>query len=179
MIDNVSVNKQILKFQPLQAFSGFLLNAASRMETVEKWAFDDLILDSAGDPIGVNDERGTGEERMRVLVKLQSSLQSQQLNAYMSAGQYTDEVDGPLIHLLSCIKTKRFILVGYWLEKQNAAYLEHLLLRVLHTAHENNYAHILRSRLDNLNRLNIIQNIFSDESVRQVQAVLNAMKAKS
>lgn len=177
--DDVSVNKQILRLQRLQQFTSRLLSVAVKMESVEKWTFDDLRLNNAGDPIGVNDERGTGEERMRVLRKLENTVNSRYWSQYLSTGQYTDDVDGPLIEVLSKMKTRRFLVTCYHIDRQSREYMLHLLQRMLEKSQTSGEAHVLRARLEQLNKLNIIQSIFSDESVKQVQRTLAAMKAAS
>lgn len=175
--DDVSVNKLLIKMQSLRQFAPHLLATAAKMESVERWTFDDLVLDGAGEPVGVNDERGTGQERMQVLTKLQASLAGRSWESYVATQQYTDLVDMPLIELLSKIKTRRFLACAYWIERSNPRYMRHLLKRVLDTAATNISAHVLRSRLDRLNRLNVMSSIFSEESVKQVQAALLSMNS--
>lgn len=176
--DDVSVNKQILKLQRLKRFSARLLAAAIRMETIEKWTFDDLILGPGGDPIGVNDERGTGEERMRVLVKLQSGINSDHWTRYVNSGKYSDGIDKPLLEILSLMKTRRFLLACYFIDKSNKQYMRHLLEKVLHAPADDIPAHVMRNRLRSLNNLNIVQSIVSEESVQRVQEVLAALKER-
>lgn len=176
IIDDVTVNKQLLLIQTTAHFSGRIITYASRMEQVEAWAIDKLELDAQGIAVGVNDDLGTGEQRMGVLVKLQDLLNGQDWIKYANAREYEAGIDDSLIHLLALIKTKRFLVCAYFIERKAPHYMVHLLDRIAGN-HKESHSHVLHRRLDRLMRLNMLHTIFSEESKEKVKKVLDAMRA--
>lgn len=172
LINEVSMNKQLMKLQRLNMFNPGLLSVAVTMESVEKWTMDKLDVDANGIAVGVNDELGTGQQRMEALRKLQAVINAPELQQYADKGVYWPTIDMELIDLLGRVKARRFMVCVYHMNQTIPGYMTHLLKVVMNSAPENMSAHILKSRLERLNQLNLLYSLFSKESVEAVKSVL-------
>lgn len=172
------VTLQLLKLQNLGSFANRLVTYATLMEKVENWTVDDLKLDSEGLPIGVDDDRGTGVQRLRLLQIIQECLTASETHAYWEAGRYEEHIDRKLVHLLGSVKTGRFLACGYYMERVSPKYVRHLMARIVEWAEDDVYAHVISNRLDRLHRLEVLQTIFSEETRQLVMSALQAVKRK-
>lgn len=172
LINEVGMTKQLLKLQRLNMFNPRLLSIAMTMESVEQWTVDKLNVDANGVVVGVDDEHGTGHQRMEVLRQLQDVINAPELKLYADKAQFRPELDMTLIDLLSRVKARRFMVCVYALNQSVPGYMAHLLEVVLDCDHENMSAHIVRSRIERLNQLNLIESLFSKESLTLIKSVL-------
>lgn len=148
------------------------------MERAENWAIDEIHTDSEGNPIGVNDDRGTAEERLRGVMRLEEVLNSPAFAVCIRDMRAGEEVCERLIEVMAMLKASRFIVCLNHLSRLSPQFVSHWLLIIDQKAEQGHaLAHVLRERLQMLRRANLVRSIFSYEASKQVLKILEGMKS--
>ena len=110
IVNPVDINRQLIDLE--RARGGQIVRFALLMERAEGWAIDDIRTDSSGMAIAVNDERGTAEERLLGVMRLQQLINSSEFAEHLKrfgADEEPHEVDELLIEVMALLKTGRFM----------------------------------------------------------------------
>lgn len=176
IVHPVEVNQRLLALE--RACGGPIMRFLLLMERAEAWAVDDIRTDSSGLPIGVTDERGTAEERLKCMVSLERVLNSPEMEACVrSEPSAHAEVASALIDVMGLLKTGRFVLCLHFLSSLSATFVTHWLAVVDKRASMGDLmAHVLRERLLMLKRANMVRTVFSRDAAAQVIKTLERMK---
>lgn len=176
IVHPVQVNRQLLELE--RARGAQIMRFVLLMERSEDWPIDDIRTNGAGVPIGVTDERGTAEQRMKSMLSLEHVLNSRQMaKVARSDPSESMEVASALIDVMAQLRTGRFVLCLHFLSTLSTEFVTRWLELVDQRAAMGDVmAHVLRERVLMLNRANMIKAVFSRESAAQVVKTLESMK---
>lgn len=176
IVHPVQVNQHLLHLERSRGSN--LLRFVLLMERGETWAIDDIRTNSDGLPIGLTDDRGTAEQRIGGVTKLEQVLNSQALaDCLESDPESYPLVSARLIHVLAHLRTGRFLLCLHHLSNLSAPFVNHLLEQVGQQADVGDVmAHVLRERLIAIRRANMVRAIFSPKAAAQVSMTLERIK---
>lgn len=177
IIHPVFVNQRLMELQ--RARGTQLMRFVLLMERAETWPVDDIRTDPQGQPMGVNDDRGTAAERLHGLHVLEQVLNSPALAEQLQSPEAT--ASGPvgraLIDVMAFLRTGRFLVCLHHLSTISPEFAHWWLAEVDERAKAGSVmAHVLRSRLLMLKRADMCRAVFSKEAVEQVVRTLERMK---
>lgn len=176
IVHPAEVNKRLMQLERLRGSS--LFRVVLLMEKAEPWAVDDIRMNAQGDPIGVDDERGSGQERLESMQLLERLLNSDAMAEKLrTPGSAKGETGAGLIDVLALLRTGRFLVCLHHISTVSEAFISEWLDVVLEKARSGDVmAHVLRARLTMLKRADMIQTVFSKEAARQVVKCLEGVK---
>ena len=178
IVHPVDVNRRLLAVERQRGVQ--IMRFALLMERAESWTIDDIRTDSQGFPIAVNDERGTAEERLQGVARLEDALNSEAFRRYLREHAHDQEVrdfDERLIEVMALLRTSRFVVCVEHMSGISSDFVTTWVRKIDKCAREGNVlAHVLRERLRMLKRANLVRAVFSKEAVGQVTQILEGMQ---
>ncbi|SFF31502.1 type IVB secretion system protein IcmW [Paracidovorax wautersii] len=176
IVHPVEVNRRLMQLGSRRGapLSRFVL----LMERAEPWAVDDIRMNADDEPVGVDDERGTAEERLVAMRQLERVLNSEAMaKKLQSQSSARGPVGEGLIEVLALLRTGRFLVCLHHLSTVSAPFIGAWLQLVDERARAGDVmAHVLRSRLVMFKKANMISVVFSRESAQQVMKTLEFIK---
>jgi len=155
------------------------------MENAEPWTIDDIVTDEDGLPTGVSNERGSAEDKMAALERLEDLLNSEtfiEIYRLVIQSPQLTPLEEDLIELCHMLRTSRFELIVRHLNDTVSDLVKDFperFIRKLHVsgASGNIAAHVLFERIAVLARASQIHAIFSSKATARVQQVIAELRA--
>ena len=178
IVSPIAINKKLMEMERVRGAQ--IMRFSLLMERVEDWAIDDIRTDPSGRAVGVNDERGTADERLQSVSLFEDLLNSEAFARHLRSHADVSEcstTDARLMEVMALLKTSRFVVCLNYMSTISGGYVANWLQKIDRQAGEGNVlAHVLRERMVMLQRANLIRAVFSTESVARVVATLGVIK---